>query len=46
LPAIVFLVLPIVSNSLPDCLHVSASCSMFPFPLLVSGLWCFSKFSS
>lgn len=39
-------VLPIVSNSFPDCLHVSASRHMFPFPLLVSGLWCFVKVCS
>jgi len=35
--------LPIVSNSFPDCLHVSANCSMFPFPLPVPELWCFAK---
>jgi hypothetical protein len=30
-------VLHIVSDVFPDCLHVSANCSMFTFPLPVSG---------
>lgn len=39
-----FLLLPIVSDSFPDCFYVSASCSITTFPLPVSGFWCFVNF--
>ena len=39
LPSFVILWLPIVSDSFPDCFHVSANCSISAFPLPVSGFW-------